>query len=121
MFDEHASALLPALAGRFHVWLVDSAENTKAAQGHWERASPVKGQLTSGVTTFVRQDGWPEEALDIALELVEDHHGEHAHDPPVDEVLVLGIEATEAVFGVLREWGFTEIRSSAGGLLGQRG
>ena len=121
MLDEHASTLLLALADRCHVWLVDSEENTKAAQDYWARAKTVEDQLASGVTTFVRRAALPEEALAMVLELVEDHHGEFAHDPPVDEVLVVGAEPTDAVFGVLREWGFTEIQSNAEGLVGKRG
>ena len=62
----------------------------------------------------------PEQALDMALELVEDHHGEFAHDPPSSEVLIVGLEPTGAVFGVLREWGFIEIQSRAEGLLGKK-
>ena len=62
----------------------------------------------------------PEQALDMALELVEDHHGEFAHDPPLSEVLIVGLDPTNAVLGVLREWGFIEIQSSVEGLLGKK-
>ena len=120
VFDEHASVGLSALADRCHVWLVESEENQKAAQSYWARANPVDDELASGVTIFARGAELLEQALEMALELVEDHHGEFAHDPPVNEVLVVGSEPTDALLGVLREWGFTEIQSSAEGLVGKR-
>ncbi len=121
MFDEQASRLLPPLAERCHVWLVDSEENTKAAQDYWKRSNLGEQGLAPGVTTFARKAEFPEEALDSVLELVEDHHGEWAQDPPVDEVLVVGLPSTDAVLEVLREWGFTEAQSSAEGVTGRRG
>ena len=120
VFEEHAHALLSTLAARCHVWLVESDENRKAAQDFWQRSKPVEDELTSGVTTFTRQVRSPEGALEVVLELVEDHHGEFAHDPRVDEVLVVGIEATEAVLGVLSEWGYDRIDSHPQGLLAKR-
>jgi hypothetical protein len=120
VFDEHASTLLLALADRCHVWLVESEENAKAAQSYWARSRAEDSELASGVTTFARGAGMPEQALDMALELVEDHHGEFAHDPPLSEVLIVGLDPTNAVLGVLREWGFIEIQSSVEGLLGKK-
>ena len=120
VFDEHASSLVRAIADRCHVWLVESEENMKAAQTCWARANPVDNKLVSGVTTFVRGSELPEKALEMVLELVEDHHGEFAHDPPVSEVLVVGFEPTDEMLEVLREWGFTEFQSSAEGLVGKR-
>ena len=120
VFAEHARTLLPALACRCHVWLVDSEENQEAAQAYWRGAKPVDDELASGVTTFTRKTAAPEEALDIVLELVEDHHGEFAHVPPVDEVLVVGLEPTDAVLAVLRGWGYGRIDLDADGLLARR-
>jgi hypothetical protein len=120
VIDERASMLLPALVGRCHVWLVDSKENTKAAEDYWAQSKGVEDELAFGVTTFTRQADLPEQLLDMALELVEDHHGEFAHDPPVDEVLVIGAKSTNAVFAVLRDWGYTEIQSEAEGLVAQK-
>ncbi len=120
VIDEHASVLLPTLVDRCHVWLVDSEENTKAAEYYWAQANTLEDELTCGVTTFARQADLPEQLLDIALELVEDHHGEFSHDPSVDEVLVIGAKSTDAVLAVLRGWGYTEIRSEAEGLVARR-
>ena len=121
VFDEHARTLLSALARRCHVWLVDSDENQKAAQDFWQQAEPVEDELASGVTTFTHKQQVPEEALAAVLELVEDHHGEFAHDPPVDEVIVVGLEPTEALLGVLNEWGYDRLDSHPEGLLARRG
>jgi len=120
VFDEHSSVLLPPLASRCHVWLADSDENQAAAKEYWGRAEPVDDELASGVTTFTREERLPEDALDVALELIEDHHGEFAHDPAVDEVLVIGLKPTEAVISVLRDWGYTTIDLGVDGILARR-
>ncbi len=120
VFDEHAGAWLAALAARCHVWLVASEENQKAAQDGWQTAGPVADDLASGVTTFTREAQRADEALASVLELVEDHHGEFAHDPPVDEILVVGLEPTDAVSSVLRDWGYTSIHIDAEGLSARR-
>ena len=121
VFDENASAYLRALADRCcHVWLVESEENTRAAQRYWEHTSPVDDWVSLKVTTFTRSSELPEQVLDMAMELVEDHHGEFAHNPPVTEVLIVGPEPTKAMFGVLREWGFTRIQSTPEGVVCKR-
>ncbi len=120
VFDEHARAQLSTLARRCHVWVVDSGENQMAAQDFWRQGGPAEDELAFGVTTFTRSQQDPEDALAVVLELVEDHHGEFAHDPPVDEVLVVGLKPTEALLGVLNEWGYCQIDSCPEGLLARR-
>lgn len=120
VFDEHARAQLSTLARRCPVWAVDSNENQAAAQDFWRQCGPTEDELAFGVTTFTRTQEAPEDALAVVLELVEDHHGEFAQDPPVDEVLVVGLEPTEALLGVLNEWGYGQIGSHPEGLVARR-
>lgn len=120
VFDQSFQASASSLAERCHVWLVDSAENAGAAQTYWRQNTPGSGDSTSGVTTFVRTHEPPHEALDAVLELVEDHHGQLAQDPPLNELLVIGLESTERVRCVLEEWGYSEVRTTDQGLLATR-
>lgn len=120
VFDPNASTLLSTLADRCHVWLVDSNENQKAAQACWQRAEPLDDELAAGVTTFTRKAQKPHEALEALLDLVEDHHGELAHDPPVHELLIVGLDPSEAVLAVLKEWGYDRFDTHPEGFLAKR-
>lgn len=120
VFEQGFQTSLPSLSGRCHVWLVDSAENAEAAQEYWRQNAIESDGLTAGVTTFARVHSPPHEALDAVLELVEDHHGQLVQTPPLDQVLVIGLDATERVRAVLEDWGFSDIKTTDEGLLGTR-
>ncbi len=111
VFQSDARTLIPELARRCAVWVVDSAENRQGANDYWLRVRQVDEAMAARVTTFVRTDAASDQALDVVLELVEDHHGQFAQDPPVDEVLVIGLVPTQAVIAVLREWGYDQIET----------
>ena len=113
-------AELPSLTDRFHVWLVDTPVNRRAAELVWA-ASP--GDRTHGVTTFRRHEG---ESTDSAvvdlLPVIDEHHGLR-EDWATDIVLdVLGVPLTSNIrsalaalgpFDVLeRSDGFTATRSA---------
>lgn len=108
VFQSDARTLIPELASRCPVWVVDSAENREGANDYWRQ---VDEAMAARVTTFVRTDAASDQALDVVLELVEDHHGQFAQDPPVDEVLVIGLVPTQAVLAVLCEWGYDQIET----------
>ena len=120
VFDEDARNFLTSLAQRCHVWLVASDKNTDSARLYWDRAAPVEDALASGVTVFERKEGQPAAALATVLELIEDHHGEFAHDPPLNEVLIVGLEPRDAVLAVLCEWGYVDITAVPLGILATR-
>lgn len=120
VFDQAFQTSVPSLACRCHVWLVDSAENTAAAQEYWRQNTIGSDDLTSGVTTFARVHNLPNEALASALELVEDHHGELVQAPPLGQVLVIGLDSTERVRAVLEDWGYSDVKTTDEGLLATR-
>jgi len=120
VFDKDFGSALTELAERSHVWLVDSPANSRAAAEVEHRRKVGADALEEGVTVFRAPAGPPPVALDALLELIEDHHGEYAHDPPVDEILVIGLTPNEQLHAVLGEWGYFVASLSGSGLLARR-
>jgi hypothetical protein len=105
--DPDARGYVVELAARFHVWARGTKANLRVAQDCW--SSNPDHSLERGITTFdsdVSQQ--PEEALISILPTVDEHHGEHSHDPPWDSIEVFGTTATAKVRATLSEYGVTE-------------
>ena len=111
------------LARTTYVWLVRSNENDRWAQVVWDAPSDGKDPLMYGVTTFVRlRDENVEDMLLRLLDMIDEHHGEFAHDPEWSEIAVVGagcsaeIERAALAFGVHKceptPDGFRMLRSS---------
>ena len=64
---------LASLAERFHVWVVDTAANRRAAEAIW---AVGPGDRTHGVTTFERYEGESVESSVVnLLRVIDEHHG----------------------------------------------
>jgi hypothetical protein len=108
------------LARRQHVWLVESPVNTAAANSFWNSDTSTGDPLASGITTFKRPPGTVHEALAVIVESVDEHHGEYAHDPSVDRLLVYGVGLDADVQECLSEWGFSGFRAEDGHFVAQK-
>ena len=86
---------LPALAGQFHVWVVETPANRRAAEALWV-VGP--GDRTHGVTTFKLYEGDSiESSVMNLLPVIDEHHADSA----VVEVLVTGIYGRRAADAIL--------------------
>lgn len=54
------------------------------------------------------------------IAVVEAHHGESSHDPPVSTIDVFGAGATEQLATDLRELGFSRLDASSDGFVAHR-
>ncbi|NNC19208.1 hypothetical protein HRD49_17350 [Corallococcus exiguus] len=94
------------LARAFHVWVVESRENTPVIQGVWKSGlgDAAADPLAVGVTSFAALEGESPEAMcaRIAGDVAE-HHGEFAHDPPWSEMEVFGVKLTSTLRHVFEE------------------
>ncbi|HEY5958767.1 MAG TPA: hypothetical protein VIV60_19535 [Polyangiaceae bacterium] len=107
--DERFGSKVLDLAQTVYVWIIESAENDRWAKLAWEAPQRCDDPLLCGVSTFKRE---PEEKLDAlivrVLDMIDEHHGEFAHDPEWSEIDVYGactsteIEAAAADYGVNR-------------------
>jgi hypothetical protein len=114
-------AQLPELAERFHVWVVDTPSNRRAAEAIWAVAP---GDRTHDVTTFKQAEAESAEvSLVDLLPVIDEHHGLR-EDWATDIVLeVMGQPLTPSIraalqalgpFAVLeRQEGFTATRTPA--------
>lgn len=105
------------LARECHVWLVRSASNDAAAATVWQDATGYS--LEEGITTFSPAET-PQASFVVALELVEDHHGEYEHDPPLSVLEVIGLEPSAAVVDDLDRYEFSHIEPSENGFVARR-
>ena len=112
-------AHLGELAKRCHVWLVDTADNRRAAEVVWASGPSDR---THGVTTFKKDDGESvESSLVNLLPVLDDHHGLRAAWA-TDVVLdVRGTPLTAALRSELDALGPFDIREDATGFVATRG
>jgi hypothetical protein len=101
-----------------HVWALRTPEYERVADDDWRTSSGHS--LERGVTLFGGDEASPEAVLTSIFGTVHEHHGEHSHDPPLDEVEVLGAQPTDEVRAELSAFGFVEIAPSARGFVVSR-
>jgi hypothetical protein len=112
---------LPELAERFHVWVVDTPSNRRAAEAIW---AVGPGDRSHGVTTFKQSEAESTEASIVDLfPVIDEHHGLR-EDWAADIVLeVVGQPLTASIRAALqalgpfaiveRQDGFTATRTPA--------
>lgn len=110
------------IARDFHVWIVASEVNTPAVERFLRSgaADESRGMFDSGVSVFFGADGeTPEEMWERVMDLIDDHHGEWAHDPPWSEIRVFGARLSRPLTALLAEYGVTELIPTADGFIGR--
>ncbi|MHA7634117.1 hypothetical protein [Corallococcus sp. M7] len=111
------------LARVFHVWVVESRENTPVIQGVWKSGlvDAAADPLAVGVTSFAAIEGESPEAMCARIaSAVDEHHGEFAHDPPWSEIEVLGVKLTSTLRQVFEELGATVCTPTPEGFVSRR-
>ncbi|MBN9682351.1 MULTISPECIES: hypothetical protein [unclassified Corallococcus] len=111
------------LARVFHVWVVESRENTPVIQGIWKSGlvEAAADPLAVGVTSFATFEG--ESLEEMCARIADDvnvHHGEFAHDPPWSEIEVFGGKLTSILRHVFEELGATAFTPTQEGFVCRR-
>jgi len=112
------STELPSLAEQFHVWVVDTPVNRRAAEALWALNS---GDRLRGVTLFKRHEGESSEssAMDL-LPVIDEHHGRR-EDWATDVVVeVLGVPLTTRLRSALEALGRFDILERPDGFVATR-
>jgi len=101
----------------YHCWVVESEQNQPVIREIWNsQIGSNEDPMGPGISTFESvAEATPEEESIRMLDILEDHHGEYAHDPPWSELLICGVSGTEKLERALREFGFVRFQSDAGG------
>jgi hypothetical protein len=108
---------LAELSRHRHVWAVRTPIIEAAARTIWDESA--KGSLESGVTVF-NGTGDAEADLSSILAVVEEHHGEYSHDPPVSMIEVFGVGVTEQLAADFLELGFSRFDEIEDGFIAYR-
>jgi hypothetical protein len=101
---DYGEAVRPLSLSR-HVWIVRSPRNNAVVEAM--RAQCNEHSAETGVSTF-NAGGTPEESFLSILGVVDEHHGEHSHDPPLSVIEVVGVAATDAIREQLAAVGFRQ-------------
>jgi hypothetical protein len=114
--DDDFGSKLQELSTLVYVWVVDSAVNRHWAEVAWEQAAVPNDPLLRGVTTFKRLDGENLDELIVrVLDMIDEHHGEFAYDPPWAEVEVIGAEPSNLVVESAAEYGVDRLEVTRDG------
>jgi hypothetical protein len=104
--DRQFGPQLADMAKRLHVWICDSPTNRPAVEAIWRARGGREYHIESGATIF---DCAPDEAIEDALvniiRAVDEHHGEHSHDPPWSTIEVIGCSPSPCVQRAFAEFG----------------
>lgn len=111
------------LARSFHLWVIESPQNSPMARQVWtdEPAGPFGDALGSGVTTF--EAGEDESTEEICARLagdIDEHHGEHAHTPPWTEIEVFGAALSPGLREIFGDLGVTSFEPTPSGFICRR-
>ncbi len=75
--------------------------------------------LEEGVTTF-SPSATAQASFVAVIDLVEQHHGEYSHDPPVSIIEVIGFEPSAVAVDELDAYGFHHVEPSNNGFVARR-
>ena len=104
------------LAQTTYVWLVESTENDLWAKLACETLQHGGDPLLHGVSTFRRERGEDLDSLIIrVLDMIDEHHGEFAHEPEWSEIEVLGASPSSAIEAAAIEYGVARCEPISGG------
>lgn len=109
---------LERMSAEMHVWLVRSAANEDSARRIWQTIG-AGHSLESGVTLFGSPAETPEEACTDILSTIDEHHGEHCHNPPLSVINVIGVDPTPDIRAELAALDF-RAEPSADGFIASR-
>lgn len=121
--DRAFGARLAGLAANRHVWIVESPANAPAIRQVWD--DPGSGDeddpLGPGVTSFAANESETAEGMctRIAGDVAE-HHSEASHDPPWDEIEVIGVPLSARLRQVFESIGATVFEHTADGFVCRR-
>ena len=115
--DPHYAEGIIELARECHVWVVRSDSNDPVVAALREDGTALS--LDEGVSTF-NPGETPEASFLSILDVVEEHHGEYSHDPPLSVIELIGSEPSAVVRDELDSYGFRDVESSPTGFVARR-
>jgi hypothetical protein len=121
--DRSYAQRIPDLARAFHVWVVESPQNTPVIEQFWkeECAGVDADPLESGITSFQADDAESDRMLCARIASdVDLHNGELAHDPPWSEIAVYGSALDDQLREAFSDLGATSFERTLEGFVCRR-
>jgi hypothetical protein len=116
VLDEGFGRHVIDLAQEAYVWLVQSEENDRWADVVWKDPSTATDPLLHGVSTFARaKDEQTDDLISGIIEMIDEHHGECAHDPAWSEIDVIGAVLSPQIEETARSYGVDECQPTPQG------
>ena len=120
VWDAEFGERLLDVAARFDTWVVPSSINRATVESVW-RTAQESPPATRELTIWSRPKSADElqDWLSILFD-IENHHGEHAHQPPVTVLEIFGGELTAAAKTALGEYGYRTLELTPSGFRATR-
>jgi len=113
VFDPHTGPKLHEIAQRTDLWVVPSPENREASEAVWAKQDGARRHeltLWSNPIDLTSDGAW----LSL-LQVIELHHGEYSHDPPVTTLDIIGAEPNDTARQALSEYDYGIIELTESG------
>ncbi len=109
VFDPEYGVELLKLATEMHVWAINSEKNYDVFRDQGSIPYIESDPLATGITIFEGTELTPD-----LLDSIWDHHGEYAHEPPLSEMKIVGLELDKDLVDLLEDYDFNVCSHSDG-------
>ena len=123
VFDSNYGEKIVSLAETIYVWAINSTLNLEAAKLFWKLYSSnsyVDAETERTVNEMNTEHGVTifDSAFDgDLLATLWEHHGDFAHNPPLSEILVIGLTLTDDVERTINDYDLSIIETGNGWFL----
>ena len=101
VFDPEYGVELLKLAKEMHVWAINSEKNNDVFRAQGSIPYNDSDPLATGITIFEGS-----EMTSDFLDTICEHHGEFAHEPPLSEMKIIGLDLDKALVELLEEYDY---------------
>ncbi len=109
VFDPEYGVELLKFAKEMHVWAINSEKNNDVFRAQGSIPYNDCDPLATGITIFEGS-----EMTAGFLDTICEHHGEFAHEPPLSEMKIIGLELGKDLVVLLEEYDFNVCSHSDG-------
>lgn len=109
-----------SLVEKSDVWLVQSPKNSEASKQLCLKVDCLSPEFQGSLSTFEAQGNTKEDWVCAGIDLIDQHHGEHAQPMPYTTLVIIGAKPTPLIVETLSEIGRFEIEESQDGFVAIR-
>ncbi len=123
VLDRSFGHKIETLAQAFHIWVIESPENTPYIQSFWksQRQGLDVNSIATGITSFVAEA--KESSKEVCVRVVGDvdeHHGDLTSIAPWSEFEVFGVKLNSKLQQIFKDIGGTVFEPTENGFICRR-